>query len=469
MRDSIWLAVSNIDLARIQFAATSIFHFLFVPVTIGMAFLTAILQTKWHRTGDEGMLRATRFFGVLLLINVAVGVVTGLVQEFQFGMNWSSYSRYVGDVFGAPLAMEGLIAFFLEATFLGVWLFGWNRLPKKIHLASIWLVAFGALFSAVFIIAANSWMQHPVGYEVVDGRAQLTNVWAVLSSTMFLMSLLHVLLAALVTGAMLMLAVSVWQLRRNHEMRIFRRTTRLSLIVLAPAAFLVIIAGSELGVTVTNDQPMKIAATEALWDTQKPASFSLFQIGGFSADDPEPSFSIEIPYMLSFLATRSPTGEVQGMNQVQAQYEQEYGPGSYIPPVATQYWSMRVMAYAAGLSFLLALVGLFLQRRNRIEHSRTFQVLAIWAVVLPFIMNTAGWILAEVGRQPWIVQGLQLTADGVSPSVSSTSIIISLVLFIGLYGALAIIDIWLMMRYARRDVPPVPDEGTGAAAASVTY
>jgi cytochrome d ubiquinol oxidase subunit I len=469
MRDSIWFAVSNIDLARIQFAATSIFHFLFVPITIGMAFLTAILQTKWHRSGDEGLLRATRFFGVLLLINVAVGVVTGLVQEFQFGMNWSSYSRFVGDVFGAPLAMEGLIAFFLESTFLGVWLFGWNRLPRKIHLATIWLVAFGTLFSAAFIIAANSWMQNPVGYEIVDGRAQLTSIWAVLTSTMFLMSILHVLLAALVTGAMLMLAVSVWQLRRKHEMHIFRRTTRLSLFVLAPAAFLAIIAGSELGVTVTNDQPMKIAATEALWETEKPASFSLFQIGGFSADDPEPSFSIEIPYMLSFLATRSPTGEVQGMNQVQAQYEKEYGPGNYIPPVATQYWSMRVMAYAAGLAFLLALVGLFLQRRNRIETSRVFSALAIWAVVLPFIMNTAGWILAEIGRQPWIVQGLQLTADGVSPSVSSTSIVISLVLFVALYGALAIVDIWLMMRYARRDVPPAPDEGTGAAAASVTY
>jgi cytochrome bd ubiquinol oxidase subunit I len=470
MKDSILLAVSNLDLARIQFAATSIFHFLFVPITIGLAFLTAILQTKWHRSGDEDMLRATRFFGVLLLINVAVGVVTGLVQEFQFGMNWSSYSRFVGDVFGAPLAMEGLIAFFLESTFLGVWLFGWNRLPKKVHLAAIWLVAFGTLFSAAFIIAANSWMQNPVGYKIVDGRASLTNIWAVLSSTMFITSILHVALAAFVTGAMLMLAVSAWQLRRKHEVRIFRRTARLALIALAPAAFLAVMAGDELGVAVTNDQPMKIAATEALWDTEQPADFSLFQIGGFTQENPDPVFELKIPNMLSILATRSLDGEVKGMNQIQAEYEQKYGPGDYIPPVRTTYWSMRIMAYVAGLSFLLALWGLYLLRKNRIDNARAFQTIAIWAVILPAVMNTAGWLLAEIGRQPWIVQGLQKTADAVSPSVSATSIVITLVIFVAVYGILAVVDVALMLRYARRELPAAPTDGGGvAAAASITY
>jgi cytochrome d ubiquinol oxidase subunit I len=464
------LAISNVDLARTQFATVTIYHFLFVPVTIGLAFLTAFLQTRWHRTGDEDTLRVTRFFGVLLLINVALGVVTGLVQEFQFGMNWSSYSRFVGDVFGAPLAMEGLVAFFLESTFLGVWLFGWNRLPKRIHLASIWLVAFGSVFSAAFIIAANSWMQHPVGYEIVDGRAQLTNIWAVLSSSMFLLALAHVLLAALVTGSMFMLAVSMWQMRRKHEEQMFRRTMRVALVVLAPAALLAVLVGSELGVNATNDQPMKIAGAEALWETEKPASFSLFQIGGFSADDSDPVFSIEVPYLLSFLATNSFTGEVQGLNQIQAQYEETYGPGDYVPWVPVLYWSMRIMAYAAGLSFLLALWGLFLDRTNRIGRSRVFQVVAIWAVVLPFIMNTAGWVLTEVGRQPWIVQGLQHTADGASPSVSSTYVAISLTVFSVLYTALGIVGLWLLLHYARRDVPPVPEEDAGAAAtASLTY
>jgi cytochrome bd ubiquinol oxidase subunit I len=428
------------------------------------------LQTRWHRSGDEDMLRATRFFGVLLIINVAVGVVTGLVQEFQFGMNWSSYSRYVGDVFGAPLAMEGLIAFFLESTFLGVWLFGWNRLPRRVHLFSIWAVAFGTLFSAAFIIAANSWMQHPVGYQVVDGKAELTSIWAVLGSPFFLLAFAHVIVAAFVTGATLMLAVSAWHMKRTQETGTFRRTARLALFALAPAALLAVFIGSELGVVVTNDQPMKIAASEALWNTEQPASFSLFQIGGFSKDDQTPSFSIEIPYLLSFLATNDPNGKVEGLNQIQAKYEKQYGPGDYLPHIATQYWSMRVMAYLAGLSFLLSLWGLWLLRKNRVDNARWFQRIAIWAVVLPFFMNTAGWVLTEMGRQPWIVQGLQLTGDGVSPSVSTTSVFISLTVFVLIYGSLAIVDLVLMMKFARRDLPPAPAEPEGgSAAASIVY
>jgi cytochrome d ubiquinol oxidase subunit I len=458
MRSSVVVAVSQLDLARLQFAATSIYHFLFVPVTIGLAFLVAILQTVWHRRGDDEYLRLTRFFGTLLLINVAVGVVTGLVQEFQFGMAWSSYSRFVGDVFGAPLAIEGLAAFFLESTFLGLWLFGWGRLPKAVHLATIWLVALGTVLSAAFIMAANSWMQRPVGYRInpATGRAQLTSIWAVLTNSMFLWAYGHVLLAALVTGAGLMLAVSAWHLLRRSDPHVFRKTTRVALIVLVPAALLAMLVGSELGVVGEKYQPMKIAAGEALWNTARPASFTLFQIGGFTAGDPTPTFAIKAPHGLSFLATNSWNGKVQGMNQINAQYQQKYGPGDYRPNVFVAFWSIRVMAYLAGLVFLLALWGVWLLRRQKIETSTWFLRLAVWAVVIPFIMNTAGWALTENGRQPWIVQGLQLTRNGVSPSVSATTIAISLVVFVLLYGAMAVIDAVLMMRFARRPIAPTP-------------
>src|SRR5271165_5784320 len=223
------------DLARWQFAFTSVNHFLFIPITIGLAFLTALLQTAWYRRKNPEYLRLTRFFGTLLVINVAIGVVTGLVQEFQFGMNWSAYSRLVGNVFGAPLAMEGLAAFFLESTFLGLWIFGWDRLPKGVHLACIWLVAIGSMLSALFILAANSWMQHPVGYKLdSQGMPQLDNVWALFTNPTFLWGYVHVILASLVTGSLVMLAVSAWHLRKQRNVEAFGRTAQLAVIVLLP-------------------------------------------------------------------------------------------------------------------------------------------------------------------------------------------------------------------------------------------
>ncbi len=466
-------AVSNVDLARLQFAATSIYHFLFVPVTIGLAFLVAVLQTTWYRNQDERFLRLTRFFGVLLLINVAVGVVTGLVQEFQFGMNWSTYSRFVGDVFGAPLAIEGLAAFFLESVFLGVWVFGWGRLSKGLHLATIWLVSLGTVLSAAFIIAANSWMQNPVGYRIDSqtGRAQLTSIWAVLTNPVFLWAFAHVILAALVTGSSIMLAVSAWHLLRKSNAQAFRKTAVLALIVLAPAAFFAMGVGSELGVIAAKYQPMKIAASEALWQTEAPADFSLFQVGGFKADQQEPAFRIEIPHLLSVLATNSWNGAVQGLDPLNARSQATYGPGEYRPNVFVQYWSMRTMAYVAGLMFLVSLWGLWLVRRKKVEDARLFLHIAIWAsAITPFVMNTAGWMLTENGRQPWIVQGLQLTRNGVSPSVSTTSIVLSLLVFVLLYGAMAAIDAVLMIKYARRGLPPATEpDGTEAAATAMTY
>jgi cytochrome bd ubiquinol oxidase subunit I len=447
--------MSQLDLARLQFAMTSIYHFLFVPVTIGLAFLTALLQTAWHRGGQEQYLRLTRFFGTLLLITVAVGVVTGLVQEFQFGMNWSAYSRTVGDVFGAPLAMEGLAAFFLESTFLGLWVFGWDKLPRRVHLATIWAVAAGSALSAAFIMAANSWMQHPVGYEINQstGRPQLNDIWAVMTNPVFLWGYTHVLLAALATASVVMLAVSAWHIRHGAERGLFAPSARLALIVLAPVMVFAMFVGSELGVIEARYQPMKIAAAEAQWTTCQPCSFSAFQIGGGNNDE-TPTKIIAIPHLLSLLATNHWNGQVVGLNELQTQYEQQYGSGYYVPNVFIQYWSMRVMAYAAVVVFLVALWGLWLMWRKRLERSKWFLRAAVWAVVLPFVMNTAGWLLTESGRQPWIVQGIQLTKNGVSPSVSTTEVVISIIVFFVLYAVLTGIWAVLMVRFGKREVAP---------------
>jgi cytochrome d ubiquinol oxidase subunit I len=527
------------ELSRWQFATTSIYHFLFVPVTIGLAFLVALLQTAWYRSGVPEYRRLTRFFGTLLLINVAIGVVTGLVQEFEFGMNWATWARYVGDVFGGPLAMEGLFAFFLESTFIGLWIFGWNRLPRRVHLACIWCVAIGAMLSAMFIMIANSWMQHPVGYKInhSTGQAELTNVWALFTNGTFIWGYVHVILASLVTGSLVMLAVSAWHLRRQlpasaagppppapsstpppalsssppyaspsspppapssspppapsstppQESSIpppqpapaarpphdspFYLTARLSLLVLVPAIILNLMIGSQLGVVETKYQPVKIAAAEAQWETCKPCSFSAFQIGGGN-NDHTPSQIIEIPHLLSLLATGKWEGEVLGLNQLQQEYEHRYGPGNYIPNVFIQYWSMRVMAYLASLIALFALWGAWLLHRHRLERSKWFLRLAIWAVVTPFLMNTAGWMLTENGRQPWIVQGLMKTVEGASASVSKTQVIISLTVFVLIYIALGAADLMLMLRYGRKQLAESEDDtgagGTDAAAGGVT-
>jgi cytochrome d ubiquinol oxidase subunit I len=443
----------NVDLSRIQFAFTSVNHFFFVPVTIGLAFLTALLQTAWYRNRRDEYLRLTRFFGTLLVINVAIGVVTGLVQEFQFGMNWGAYSKLVGNIFGAPLAMEGLAAFFLESTFLGLWLFGWNRLPRRIHLLTIWAVAFGSMLSAAFILAANSWMQHPVGYVMTDGKPVLNDIWALFTNPVFVWGYTKVLLASLTTGAVIMLAVSAWQLRHGGVRDVFTRSARLALIVLVPAILLTMLVGDELGVIEAKYQPMKIAAAEAQWNTCQPCSFSLFQIGGGN-NDQTPTQILEIPHLLSLLATNHLNGQVIGMNQLQAQYTQQFGPGNYVPNVFIQYWGMRVMAYLAVLVLLIGLWGLWLVRRKTLANSRLFLWVAVWGAVLPFLMNTAGWFLTESGRQPWIIQGIMLTKNGISPTLSTAWLWISLIGFILLYGTLGTVDFLLMLRYSRKELPP---------------
>jgi cytochrome bd ubiquinol oxidase subunit I len=452
----LWACIECVhtDLARWQFATTSIYYFLFVPVTIGLAFLIALLQTAWHRSGNPEQRRLARFFGVLLVINVAVGVVTGLVQEFEFGMNWSAYSRFVGDVFGAPLAMEGLAAFFLESTFLGLWIFGWDRLPKRIHLACIWLVAIGSMLSAAFILAANSWMQHPVGYTINQRthQPQLNNVLALFTNPTFLWGYVHVILASVVTGCMVMLAVSAWYLRKGIQVSAFKRSATLSLVVVIPTLALALFVGSELGVVEAKYQPVKIAAAEAQWTTCQPCSFSAFQVGGGNRDE-TPTKVIAIPDLLSFLATNSFKGQVVGLNELEQQYTKQYGKGNYLPNVFIQYWSMRVMAYLAAALLMFTLWGGWLLHRNRLDKCRWFLRIAVWAVAVPFIMNTAGWMLTENGRQPWIVQGLMRTVVGVSPSVSATQIWISLIVFVVIYIVLAAADLELMLRYSKRGLP----------------
>jgi cytochrome d ubiquinol oxidase subunit I len=449
--------MTNVDLARWQFAFTTINHFLFVPITIGLAFLTALLQTAWYRNKRPEYLRLTRFFGTLLVINVAIGVVTGLVQEFEFGMNWGAYSRLVGNIFGAPLAMEGLGAFFLESTFLGLWLFGWDKLPRRLHLLTIWLVAFGSALSAAFILAANSWMQHPVGYVMVNGKPQLNDIWAVFTNPVFVWGYAKVLFASLVTGAAVMLAVSAWQLRHGSDRDVFTRSARLALVVLVPAMLFTLLVGDELGVIEGTYQPMKIAAAEAQWTTCQPCSFSLFQIGGGN-NDQTPTQIIAVPHLLSLLATNHWNGKVVGLDPLQSQYSKSYGSGYYVPDVFIQYWSMRVMAYLGALVLFLGLWGLWLIRRKTLATSRLFLWVAVWSAVLPFVMNTAGWLLTESGRQPWIVQGIMLTKNGISPTVSTTWIAISLAAFVLLYGVLATVDLVLMLRYSREQLPPATAE-----------
>jgi cytochrome bd ubiquinol oxidase subunit I len=453
------VASTAVDLARVQFATTSLYHFLFVPLTLGLGPIVAIFQTLWHRTGNEAWLKLTKFFGTLFLINFAIGVATGLVQEFQFGMNWSVYSRFVGDVFGAPLAIEGLAAFFLESTFLGLWIFGWNRLSPRLHLATLWIAVVGTWLSAYFILVANSWMQRPVGYELSAERAELTSVSALLSNKFALWAFGHAILAGLTAGAVVVFAVACWNLVRRRNVELFRRAAKVALIVLVPVSAFNLWFGSNFGIVTTEFQPMKIASTEAQWNTCQPCAFSIFQIGGFTESDQTPSFSIQIPRLLSFLATGSFSGEVQGISPLQRQYEQQYERGDdYIPPVRAVYWSMRVMAYLGTLVFMVAALGAFLYWRGRLERTRWFLWTAVATVPLPFLAALAGWVLTEVGRQPWIVQGLLQTSEANSQNVSETMLVTSLAVIGVLYAALLVLDVWLMRRYARYDSEGVAPE-----------
>lgn len=446
-------------LARWQFGITTVYHFIFVPLTLGLAPLVALLQTFYYRTGDETYKRLTLFFGRLFVILFTLGVVTGIVQEFQFGMNWSEYSRFVGDIFGIPLAIEALLAFFLESTFLGLWLFGWDRLSKRLHLACIWLVAIGSNLSAIWILIANAWMQAPVGYVLRNGRAELDDFVAVVLNERVLAQAPHTILGGWVTGGLFVLGISAWHLLRDRDVAHFRRSAQIALVFTFVAALLTATTGHGQAQDTVKTQPMKIAAMEGLWETEQPASFSLFAIH----DQPNrrSDREIRLPYLLSILSYNNTTAAVRGINELQAEAEARHGPGDYVPPVAWVYWSFRVMVGLGMLFILLTGWGLVSWFRRRLETDRLWQRAALATIVLPFVANTAGWMVAELGRQPWVVYGLLRTADGVSPVVGPGAIWISMIGFTVIYGLLAAVGLFLVLKYGRPGARSIEDAAGG--------
>jgi cytochrome bd ubiquinol oxidase subunit I len=453
----------SVLLSRWQFGVTITYHFLFVPLTIGLGLLVAVMQTLAYRRHDDDWERLSRFFGTLFLINFAIGVVTGIVQEFQFGMNWSNYSVFVGNIFGAPLAMEGLLAFFVESTFLGLWIFGRNRLSPRLHLATIWLVSLGTMVSAFFILAANSWMQHPVGYRIVGHKAELTDFWAVLGNSTLWAAFAHTVLAALLTGSMLVLGVSAWQLLRARSTDAFGRSARLAASFAFVVAILVIVSGDLQARLFEHQQPMKMAAAEALYHTQAGASFSLLTIGNLSG---LPIFQIRVPHLLSLISDLSWNGKVQGIDNIQRAEALRYGPGSYVPVIWVTYWSFRIMI-GLGLLMLVASAWAWWLSRHRHPGGLLRSRWTLWALVAciaaPFLANTFGWLFTEMGRQPWIVYGLMKTAQAPSPSVSTTDVALTLGGFVLLYTVLGVIDFVLMARAASHDLGPAGGGRQGPA------
>ncbi|MGW2814271.1 cytochrome ubiquinol oxidase subunit I [Streptomyces sp. NPDC001415] len=476
------LALAPETLARWQFGITTVYHFLFVPLTISLAALVAGLETAWVRTGKDKYLKATKFWGKLFLINIAMGVVTGIVQEFQFGMNWSDYSRFVGDIFGAPLAFEALIAFFFESTFIGLWIFGWDKLPKKIHCACIWMVSIGTVLSAYFILAANSWMQHPVGYKLnkATGRAELTDFWHVLTQDTTLVVVFHTLTAAFLTGGAFMVGVAAIHLRRKKHIPVMRTSLRLGLVTLVIGGLLTAVSGDSLGKVMFKQQPMKMAAAEALWDGQNSAPFSIFAVGDVAKGHND--VEISVPGILSFLADNNFSSYVPGINDVNKSEQQKFGPGDYRPNIPVTFWGFRWMIGFGMTSFVIGLVGLWLTRKkfmlapamrtgedevpNLVLFKSTalgtrltkwYWFFAVWTLGFPLIANSWGWIFTEMGRQPWVVYGVLRTKDAVSPSVSQGEVLTSMIVFTLLYAVLAVVEVKLLVKYVKAGPPELTE------------
>ncbi|MFI6682908.1 cytochrome ubiquinol oxidase subunit I [Streptomyces sp. NPDC050485] len=476
------LALAPETLARWQFGITTVYHFLFVPLTISLAALVAGLETAWVRTGKDKYLKATKFWGKLFLINIAMGVVTGIVQEFQFGMNWSDYSRFVGDIFGAPLAFEALIAFFFESTFIGLWIFGWDKLPKKIHCACIWMVSIGTMLSAYFILAANSWMQHPVGYKLnkATGRAELTDFWHVLTQDTTLVVVFHTLTAAFLTGGAFMVGIAAIHLRRKKHIPVMRTSLRLGLVTLVIGGLLTAVSGDSLGKVMFKQQPMKMAAAEALWDGQNSAPFSIFAVGDVAKGHND--VEISVPGILSFLADSNFSSYVPGINDVNKSEQQKFGPGDYRPNIPVTFWGFRWMIGFGMASFVIGLVGLWLTRKKFMlapgmrtgedevpnlvllkstalsaRLTKWYWFFAVWTLGFPLIANSWGWIFTEMGRQPWVVYGVLRTRDAVSPSVSQGEVLTSMIVFTTLYAVLAVIEVRLLAKYVKAGPPELTE------------
>ena len=441
--------MEELMLARIQFASTTLFHFIFVPLSIGLAFMIAVMQTLYLVKKKEIYKKMTKFWSIFFLINFAVGIVTGIIQEFQFGMNWSSYSRFMGDVFGAPLAIEALLAFFIESTFIGLWVFGWDKLPKKLHLACIWLVSIATALSAFWILAANSFMQNPVGYAIRNGRAETTDFLAIITNPKLLVAFPHVIFASLATGAFFVVGVSAWNFLKKRDLDFFKRSITIGLIVGLISSLGIAFSGHSQSQYLMAAQPMKMAAAEGLWeDSGDPAAWTV--IANIDTEKKVSTMRLEVPYALSYLAYGEFKGKVDGMNKIQAEYEKKYGEGNYIPPVKTTFWTFRIMAGLGGLLVLLTLVGLYFQRRGTLEHKSWYLKGLVATIFFPFIANSAGWVMSEIGRQPWIVNGLMKTADGVSPNVSAGQILFSLVSFSLVYTLLGVAMVVLFVKYIKQ-------------------
>ncbi len=422
-------------LSRLQFAAATMYHFLFVPLTLGLSVLLAIMETKYARTNDEDYLKLTKFFGKLFLINFALGIVTGITLEFQFGTNWSRYSAYVGDVFGSLLAIEATTAFFLESTFIGIWIFSWKRISAKAHAFVMWLVAIGGSFSAIWILTANAWMQHPVGYVIRDGRAELNDFFEILFQKFALLEIFHTLSSAYICGAFFVMGVSAYHFLKKNQVELFAKAFNIALVFGIVASVCTAISGDLHGIHLAEVQPAKLAAMEAHWETSESAPIIMFAI----PDEENERNKVEIgkiPGLLSFLATHDFKKSVKGLKDF---------PKDERPPVLITSLAFKLMV-GLGTFFPLFTILLWIKRKKLLESPLLLKLLII-SIPLPIVAIEAGWVLAEVGRQPWIVYGLMKTSDAVSP-IAGTQVLFTLVGFVVVYGLLGIAGYYAMIRHA---------------------
>jgi len=482
--------VTALDVSRWQFGITTVYHFIFVPLTIGLAPLVAVMQTVWFVSGNPAWYRMTKFFGKIFLINFAIGVATGIVQEFQFGMNWSEYSRFVGDVFGAPLALEGLIAFFLESTFIGLWIFGWTRLPKWLHLSAIWIVAIAVNLSAFFIITANSFMQHPVGtrYNPETKRAELADIWELFGNNTGIAAFWHAVTASFLVAGTFVAAVCAWWMVRSKASpdarTMYRPGTILGCWVVLIASVGLVFTGDVQGKLMFHQQPMKMAAAESLCHTEFEPNFSILSVGTHNNCD-SITHVIEVPYVLPFLAQGKFTGvTLEGAKDLQAQYEQRFGPGWYIPNLFVTYWAFRAMIGLMAIPMLFALAALWLTRRGRVVEHRWFAHAAVWTIPTPFLAAIAGWVFTEMGRQPWTVHPnpdgdpmIRLTVQQGVSTHGPGLVWVSLISFTLVYAVLAVIWFYLVRRYVTtgpqdhdaEPTPPAPPNDDEIAPLSFAY
>lgn len=443
-------------LSRWQFGITTVYHFLFVPLTLGLSLIVAILETIYVRTGNEMYKKQTKFWGKLFLINFAMGVVTGIVQEFHFGMNWSEYARFMGDIFGAPLAMEALTAFYLESVFLGLWIFGWDRLSKKLHAASMWIVALATNLSAFWILTANSFMQSPVGYVINNGRAEMTDFVSLITNPYVFYQFPHTVLSGLVTAGFFVLAISAYHLIGKTHVEFFRASFKLGIIWTAVSLFLLMGSGHAQTQFIAKAQPMKLAAAEALWETANPAPFGVVAI--IDEQNKTNSMEIKVPAMLSLLANNNPNTPVKGIKDMEKEYIAMYGPGNYVPAVTPVFWSFRIMVAAGSVMLLVVAAAGFFWWRGQLESKPWLLKVVLWSLPLPYIANSTGWFVAEGGRQPWIVFGLQKVEQAVSPSVGAISIWISLIGFTLVYAVLAAAAIYLVRKFVLQGPVEAPGQ-----------